>query len=78
MQFSVEFRPNHKLAARYYVPYMVIKKVGQVAYTLQLPPDSKVHPTLHVSQLKKHYGKPPPPLTTPFLRSHLIILLNTL
>lgn len=34
-------------------PFMVIQKVENMAYKLQLPPTAKVHPVFHVSQLKK-------------------------
>ncbi|XP_074365842.1 uncharacterized protein LOC141706867 [Apium graveolens] len=58
-QISVANRPSQKLGAKYFGPYLVIKKVGAVAYTLQLPPSSKIHPTFHVSLLKRNFGPPP-------------------
>lgn len=51
-QVSVAKKRNEKLAQRYFRPYQITQRIGQVAYKLQLPPHSNIHPVLHVSQLK--------------------------
>ena len=46
-----------KLKPRYYGPFRIIRKVGEVAYELELPADSRVHNVFHVSRLKKALGQ---------------------
>ncbi|CAN6678113.1 unnamed protein product [Malus baccata var. baccata] len=51
----VQFGKKGKLSPRYIGPYMITKRVGDVAYRLELPSElSKVHDVFHVSMLQ-HY-----------------------
>jgi hypothetical protein len=54
IQQSVQARGNQKLSFRFFGPYKILKRVGEVAYKLELPSSSQVHPVVHVSQLKRH------------------------
>ncbi|XP_019176182.1 PREDICTED: uncharacterized protein LOC109171585 [Ipomoea nil] len=56
-QVSVAVRRNLKLSAKYYGPYEVIERIGEVAYKLSLPSGTLLHPVFHVSQLKKKVGE---------------------
>uniref|UniRef100_A0A2N9IRD5 Chromo domain-containing protein n=1 Tax=Fagus sylvatica TaxID=28930 RepID=A0A2N9IRD5_FAGSY len=55
-QISVSLRQNAKLAPRYYGPFRILECIGQVAYKLELPATSRIHPVFHVSKLKEKLG----------------------
>jgi hypothetical protein len=47
---------NMKLTTRFYGPFKVLEKIGQVAYKIQLPESADIHPVLHVSQIEETFG----------------------
>jgi ribosomal protein L21E len=56
VQSSLAQRSNQKLASKFFGPYRVAARMGTVAYHLELPASSLVHPVFHVSQLKQAVG----------------------
>jgi Chromo (CHRromatin Organisation MOdifier) domain len=47
-------RPSKKLAAKWIGPFIIVRRIGNVSYTLALPDTMAIHPTFHVSRLKPY------------------------
>ena len=74
-QRTLAKRRNEKLSPQYYGPYKILRKIGKVAYELQLPAEAKIHSVVHVSQLRRSFGdrystSPLPPSLTADLVLH--------
>lgn len=52
VQRSLATRANLKLAFHYFRPFHVLLRVGGTSYKLQLPESCKIHPVIHVSQMR--------------------------
>lgn len=57
LQRSLAHRKCEKLSPRFFGPYKIIRCVGPVAYELELPASSKVHPIFHVSLLRPAHSQ---------------------
>ena len=54
MKGVMRFGKKGKISPRYVGPYKILKRVGKVAYELELPAElPAVHPVFHISFLKK-------------------------
>ncbi|KAH0784113.1 hypothetical protein KY290_003711 [Solanum tuberosum] len=59
MKGVMRFGKKGKLSPRYIGPYRIAKRIGNVAYELELPQElAAVHPVFHISMLKKCIGDP--------------------
>ncbi|WMV10389.1 hypothetical protein MTR67_003774 [Solanum verrucosum] len=59
MKGVMRFGKKGKLSPRYIGPYRISKRMGNVAYELELPQElAAVHPVFHISMLKKFMGDP--------------------
>jgi hypothetical protein len=45
------------LNPRFYGPFRIIQKIGEVSYDLEIPYGNKIHNVFHVSCLKKVVGQ---------------------
>ena len=55
-QSSLKKSGAEKLKPRFYGPYRIMCRVGEVAYELELPKERQIHNVFHVSCLKKVVG----------------------
>ena len=59
MKGIVRFGVRGKLSPRFIGPFRILRRVGAVAYQLELPQDlSGVHDVFHVSQLRRYVADP--------------------
>nr|AAT39297.2 Gag-pol protein, putative [Solanum demissum] len=69
MKGVMRFGKKGKLSPQYIGPYRIAKRIGNVAYELELPQELEaVHPVFHISMLKKCIGDPSLILPTESIR----------
>ena len=86
-QSSIALRKHQKIGLLYFGPFLILHRIGDVAYKIQLPPEAKNHPVFHISQLKPFHGSVntpymPLPLTSneygPVLQPEMILVKRKL
>ena len=70
---TLKRRPSAKLQPRFFGPFKVLKRIGPVAYRLDLPRSCHFHPTVHVSRLKKYISSDPAIRPVPVLPDPVFI-----
>ena len=56
-QTYLKSNATEKIKPRYYGPYKVVQKIGEVPYELELPERSEIHNVFHFYYLNKYIGQ---------------------
>ena len=71
------YKASHKLSPKFFGPFKIIQRVGRVAYRLDLPASSFIHPLFHVSCMKAKLGHRTVPLALlPSINSQGVLALE--
>lgn len=66
-QNTVRLQQYPKLSRRYFGPFKILKRIGEVSYKLELPEAARIHPVFHISMLKQCVGEPAEQITPLYL-----------